>query len=370
MSLLEELYGNRYEHAAADAASGTPVIGLIGAEVPPELVRAAGARALRLHGAVRSDPSRATELLGRAVDEEAVMILSPILDGQLEFLRGILVANDCEASLQLFYALRELHRLGAVTPAVHLVDQRHLDRPSTLRYNIHQLHEAVRVLSEWTGVEATDARLVDAVRESAHLDVKLHALQRLRRSDASEVTGLDVLHAYGVATAMTPAMATDAIDAAAAALASTGGAHHRLRIFCTGSAPIGDDLYRIIEGAGAIIVGEDHAWGELALVPVRRIEPGEGKDEVISLLAASRLAAAGAAPTRSSHRRAAHTADAVRASGAQALLAIVRAGDDAPAWDFPRQRDAVDVPAVLLERQRRTSTEDVAHALSLLRSAA
>ncbi|MEV4088682.1 2-hydroxyacyl-CoA dehydratase, partial [Nonomuraea fuscirosea] len=44
-------------------------------------------------------------------------------------------------------------------------------------------------------------------------------------------------------------------------------------------------------------------------------------------------------------------AAAVRRCRAELFVAYCRAGDEAPAWDFPAQRAALDIPAVLLERQ-------------------
>lgn len=42
---------------------------------------------------------------------------------------------------------------------------------------------------------------------------------------------------------------------------------------------------------------------------------------------------------------------AARRAGAELLLSYTRVMDDAPLWDFPAQRDTVDVPAALVSRQ-------------------
>ncbi len=362
-----DLYGRRYTDAALDAASGTPVVGLIGAEIPGALVSAAGARPLRLHADPGVQTAQARGLLGEAIDEPAVLILGRILEGLLDFLRGILVANDSEASLRLFYALRELNRLGRVTIPVHLVDQRHLDRPSTLRYNVFQLQEAARLLGTWTTRPVTADSLRSSVEDADQLDRVLAGLRARRRSTIAPISGIDALHAYGLASALPPRAAVHAIDSAALTAEPTRSADPPLRLFCSGSAPIGDRLYRVIESCGAVVVAEDHDWGDLSSAPTGGPRAG-GLDDGLAGLAAARLSAPGSAPTRSADRRARHAASAVEASAAQAVLSIVREHDEAPAWDFPRVQHAVAVPSVLLERQALTSPVDVSNAIARLRS--
>ena len=95
-----------------------------------------------------------------------------------------------------------------------------------------------------------------------------------------------------------------------------------------------------------MIVGEDHDWGDLlARGPGRR---------------AHRARAGRALPARRPGRAArVHPAAAPRtpppprsACDAELLVSYVREHDDGPPWDFPAQREATGLPAVLVDASR------------------
>jgi hypothetical protein len=358
---LAERYAQRHEHARRRAAAGDPVVGVVGRDIPPLLVVAAGGVPFRIPPEP-GDPTEAEEYLGRATDRAATAIAAAALAGRLDHLRGILVAHDTEGSLRLFYALRELHRRGRVAVPVHLVDQRHLDRPSTLRFNTAQLVAMVAATSTWTGRKATADAIAVAWDQQRELHAALAAVRDARvRPDGPD--GLAALHAYGVASAApdagTPALIRTALE--------TPGPRdgNSLPILLTGSAPLGDGLYRLIESSGAVVVGEDHDWGDPVLSDEPPATPPRSIEDAAGIAASARLVGLPAAASSSMRARAAATADAVRRTGARAVLSVVRPHDDAPAWDWSRQRDAAGVPAVLV---RGDAAEDAAAIGAALRS--
>jgi hypothetical protein len=87
------------------------------------------------------------------------------------------------------------------------------------------------------------------------------------------------------------------------------------RVYVTGSEQVAPDLYRSLEADGLHVVGED-------LVRLH------GTNE-----------------------RAAATARAATAAGADLVLAWIRTGDDAFAWGLPALRSALDVELVVQEQQ-------------------
>jgi hypothetical protein len=268
------------------APAELPAVGYVGADVPVELITAAGLLPLRLAGKPGTDSTPGDRYLGRGVDPVARSILTRILTGDYGPLEAIVVSRDCEASLRLFYALRELHRVEPELrlPPVRLVDVLHLPHHTTTRY----VHAKIAGLREWPVTTAT--ALVDGVLAAG----------------SPEVEGL--------------------------------------RLFLTGSSHDDPAVYETLERHGFLVVGEDHDWGEL-LFARTCAAPTE-------LALAERYQHNGpSAPRASVRQRAAHTAAAARAGDAEVLLSYARVHDDAPPWDFPDQRAATGLRAVLAERQ-------------------
>ncbi|WP_158437758.1 2-hydroxyacyl-CoA dehydratase family protein [Naasia lichenicola] len=371
---LERAYLELLPSARQRAESGQPVVGIVGRDVPAVLVSAAGAQPYRLGaGRQAAAPSaapsaaqsaaEATAIMGGAVDRAALVLLAEILSGSLDFLAGILIAHDCEASVRLHFALQELYRRGSSTIPVHLVDQVHLDRPSTLRFNTHQLEAMTDVLRSWTGSGITRDALESAHAEHSMVRASLSDVQVARRT--RRMSGLSALHAYAVGVGSSPAAALALLEGRERG-ADTADA---LPVFLTGSAPIGDELYRAIEDAGAVVVGEDHDWGDPILsdlLPERL--PAELPD-ALRELALSRLHGDPASASSTMAARAAATRSGVEATRARALLSIVRPHDEAPLWDWKRQRELAGVPHLEVRGEAAEDPSAVAAAIGELRAA-
>lgn len=347
LARLEEVYATRPAVARALADAGRRVVGVVGADVPPELVDAAGGVAYRLHGHPDRITDEARDVLGPAVDPVAHSILSQVLDGSLGFLTGLVVSRDSQASLQLFYAMRELRRLDPdrPIPPVHLLDLLHLPTARTTRYDEVRLRQLAAELEGWTGTAVTAERLEGSVRAVGEVRDRLRAVAGLREGPAPALTGTQVLRAFGAATVLPPEDARELLDGVLAD-ARPGAVEVRgRRVFLTGSAQDCDDLYVALEhDLGHQVVGEDHDRGALALtVDVASADLGS--------LAVGYRDRGPSAPTAAVPRRARWTAQQAARCGADLLLGVVREHDEAPAWDWPAQHAAAGLPGALLARQ-------------------
>lgn len=320
-------------------AAELPAVGYVGADVPVELITAAGLRPLRLTGKPGEDSARGDRYLGRGVDPVARSILTRILTGAYGPLEAIVVSRDCEASLRLFYALRELHRVEPALglPPLRLVDVLHLPHHTTTRY----VHAKIAQLREWLGRwrPIGDDDLAAAITAHDTLRRSLARVAALRR--ANRLSGTRFLEVVAATTAVP---VTDATALVEDVLAADPPEVEGVRLFLTGSSHDDPAVYATLERNGFLVVGEDHDWGEL-LFARTCAAPTE-------LALAERYQHNGpSAPRASIRQRAAHTAAAARACDAEVLLSYARVHDDAPPWDFPDQRAATGLPAVLAERQ-------------------
>ncbi|MCU1519424.1 MAG: benzoyl-CoA reductase [Pseudarthrobacter sp.] len=348
-----EHYSNRVDRARERAAQGTAVVGFVGADAPRELIAATGATPLRLHSRGGPPSAEAVQLLGEATDHVAHSILSQILANELDFLAGILVSRDCEASLQLFYVLRELAVRRPGMPPVHLIDILHLPRESTALYNRRQMAECARTLNQWTGMAPGPAALAASIAGYQELRGQLTAVQVLRQR--GRLSGTDSLHVAAAAESLPPGEAAKWVAELVQSLADPAPAGDQgLRLFFFGSAQDQDAVYRAIEDLGVRVVGEDHDWGLLAAPAPIAATAGAGHEDLLALLAHSYHYRSPAAAISALAVHARWSADQAVACGAEAVFCLTRNFDDAPAWDYPKMAEYLQdagVPSVLLSRQ-------------------
>ncbi len=329
---LRSHYDSRLDRARTAAADGTAVIGVVGADVPPEILETCGALAYRLSSIDRPPSPEAITLLGGAVDATAYSILDQILAGDVDFLRGLVVSRDSQASLRLFYVLRALAAQGRPAPPVHLLDALHLRRESTRRYNTSQIGALAATIEQWTGRSHTLANLFAAQDVRARLGGRLVEIRERRRSDTPTVSGVDALRLYALSQTAEP---TECIALAEGLLADPSPVPAGPRVFVTGSTHDHDHAYIALESAGARLVGDDHSWGD----PVADLWPvpatGDDLDRAHSAIASHRLYCGAMAQTSGLTDRAGYSAEGVRRAAADAVLSLVRRNDPAPDWDFP-----------------------------------
>ncbi|MBZ6259650.1 2-hydroxyacyl-CoA dehydratase family protein [Streptomyces olivaceus] len=321
------------------------VIGYVGADVPVEYITAAGLLPLRLSGTPGAPSAAGDRFLGTGLDPAARSVLTRLLDGDFGPLDGVVVSRDCEASLRLFYALRELRRVdpALALPPVHLVDVLHLPHRTTTRYVRARLGQLRATVETWAGRSIGDSALADAITVHDRLRELLTRAAVLRRSHPARLTGTQALTVVAATTALPVDRATALLEALLAE-AERLPEHEGLRVFLTGSPHDTDHVYTALEDSGLLVVGEDHDWGDLLSLR-RTAAPTE------AALAERYQYNGPAAPRASIRARAAHTRRAARECGAQALVSYARIRDDAPGWDYPAQREATGLPSVRLSRQ-------------------
>lgn len=335
----------RPDAAAGEAPLGARVIGYVGADTPVELLTAAGVLPLRLGG----DPDVSADLgdlyLGRGVDPVARSILSRLLAGAYGYLDRVVVSRDCEASLRLFYALRELRRVepGSGVPEAYLVDILHLPHRTTTRYDLARVTQFRDRLGAWTGRPVSDADLAAAITAHDEQRWLLAEVAALRRSVPARLSGSEFLAVVGAGTVM-PVAEHVALLRGLLAEADVLPERAGERVFLTGSGHDTAHVYEAVEAAGYVVVGEDHEWGDLLF------ERPVGAPTLDALVERYQYDGP-SAPRADIAERAAYTAMAASRCSAELLVGYVRGGDDAPLWDLAAQRRAAGLPAVILEGQ-------------------
>ena len=332
------------------ASSAVPVIAVIGNDLPRQLVLACGAVPHRLTGSWDGTvDAKAQELLG-AADAVAVRILTELLAGR-ERMDALVVCNDSQAHLRLFYALRAI---GWSTP-VHLLDMPRADTAPARRFAAAQYRALISFCAGVTGKAPDGAILRTAGSEEHSLGDALGALRERRRAGAC--SGTESLEAVLAAGRLAPVEAGRLLDATGIG----GAAGDGIRLHVTGSNHPDATAYRVLEQHGAVVVSEDHDTGDGAWLG--HAVDSDDIDDVVTGLIDAHIDRIATSSTSSAAARAQLTATGAGVSGAAAVIALIRDLDEAPLWDLADQQEALaalGIPFVVRSRMAADGTATAA----------
>jgi benzoyl-CoA reductase/2-hydroxyglutaryl-CoA dehydratase subunit BcrC/BadD/HgdB len=260
MSSLDNLVANCLREplaaARAHAQRGGSVIGFFGAEIPVELIIAAGAFPLRLPSAVQSNTDAADSYLESSFMPEVRSIAEQYLQGAFDFVDSIILPRSNDSAQRLYYYLSELRTRRLHTAPIPLIyDSAKIPRDSS------KLHSraATRRLAAEIGSLA-DALPGAVERRNRRRRLFLSAAKLRRGGEAPGGAQLDrIFRAADFCDA-------DAFDTAVDEwLPTAGRAKPEARIVLTGSAPPDERLHRAVEQAGGNIVAESDAHASSAV---------------------------------------------------------------------------------------------------------
>ncbi len=274
MSALDELqqhYHHRDTAARVWKSAGGLVVGYLCDNVPEELILAAGFLPYRLSGA----PDFPIEPLERHVQPFAApfsarnrgvgfvdAMLAMLLSGQFDFLDYLIVPHTRKA-IQAFY--RELTLARQSDASLRLPELFYLDRAYTPFYsaevfNRQSLLELRRQLEAWSGYELTETALADAIEVTNTSRRLLQQLAALRSANPPRVSGVDALQLIATSFFMEKRQHNQLLRAFFDE-ASPDGLRDKPRVFVGGSPLDNVRFYELVESCGAVIVAEDHCWG-------------------------------------------------------------------------------------------------------------
>ncbi|WP_147301237.1 2-hydroxyacyl-CoA dehydratase family protein [Citricoccus muralis] len=327
-----------------------PRVGVVGADVPRQIVLACGAVPARILGSWTGAVSQeSTELLG-ATDAVAARVLNEILSGAHDELAGLVVCNDSMADLRVYYVLRILAERGRVPFPVHFLDAPRGGGDHRRRFVSHQYERLAAFTSGITGHQADATSLAGAAAREAELGAALEAVRGRRREGV--LSGTTALTAYRAAAQLSPEDAleritdlvrSETLDRGASEPVERDGsaepAAAGVPVYVTGSSHPDATVYTELEAAGAIVVGEDHDAGDAAWIG--DTVTAATLAEACAVLAARHAARPPAAARSLSSERTDHLLAETERCGAAGVVALVRDLDDGPVWDLADHRPAL-----------------------------
>lgn len=336
---LKEIYDHRETEAERWKAKGKKVIGELGCDVPDELIIAAGMLPVRVY----ADPEKALietdTYLEYAFDPIVRAQFEKIVDGTYDRqMDALVISNSTDVVIRIYLYLRELHRVEPekAVPPVEFIDW------LFTRNRLHQVRNEQTIelfrktVDAWAGKKVTDEEIEAAAKICNENRQILREMAALRRNEEVRIGGSEALVIIGSGFFMERQEHTRLVREVVEE-AKSWPVLEGVRVFFTGSNQEDTKLYEMIEEAGAVIVGEDHDWGDrsydrdynLDYAPVRAIVDRYMLREFSSKKAfvSQRVEALD------------RTADA---SGAEAVIFYTNVYEEAASWDYPSQKASLE----------------------------
>jgi len=347
---LAQAYGDRDAAALEWKAQGGQVGGCLGSDVPEELLLAAGILPIRICGDPEADLADADRYIERAFDPRVRSIFMRIVEGSYSYLDYLIISSSSDALVRVFYYLRELRRSEPELPIpdLYFFDFLHTRYRTSALYNRERARDLKKTVEAWAGRSITQTNLEEAITTCEANRKLLRKLQEFREPGSPRVSGVQALIAIGSSMLMPRGEHSRLLNSFLEE-AERGEPLSGVRLFLTGSVLDHPQFYEFVESCGAVVVGEDHDWGarHFAGEIDRNVDPMDG------IVDRYYLREPGTHQATVSERVSALLGQ-VKDSGAQGVIAFIYEADDAPSWDFPDQREALEasgIPVLLLDHQ-------------------
>lgn len=318
---------------AAQGAGGTrdPIVGYVGADVPADVLLAAGCRSCHLPWVADRATPLADQWLESSFPGWAFSMIEDWATGGFDGLSQVIFSRGDDAAQRLYYYICELQRRGRLGgPEPLIFDIARIPRASSLRHTEAAVRRLARQLDAddtalAAGIRRANRRRALFARIAASRAARGCLYERIAR--ASLFADLDAL-----------------LEKAVLPIGPATG-----RVLLAGSAPPDDRLHRAVEDAGWSVIAEMH---ERALTRLGS-EISDGSADPAAAIARQRHAAQSG--PRGFGDAAAELLAEVRRVRADAVLLWLTREDDALVWHVPAQRAglaAAGVPALVLTARR------------------
>lgn len=337
--LMMEASADPLHHARQHALGGGRVIGLIGAEVPVELILAADAMPVVLPGFADEATPQADRYLEPSFTPHLRSITEQWLRGRFDFMEAVIFTRGDDSAQRCYYYLCELRRCGLSRgPTPLIFDIAKIPRASSLAHT----EAAVRALAQALSSDGALLREGMAARDRRRsLFIRLGE----RRRSPHPPFGSECERLLRLADTV-PAERFD--RELADWLGGEFPQHDGPRVLLAGTTPPDGRLHEAVERAGGCIIGEFDDTGLDRLGPVI----GQCSDPIASL--AHHYHSLGHGPRGFRDRVSSLVSRAVECA-ADGVVSWLIEEDEASTWHVPASLAALSaarIPVLSLARRR------------------
>jgi benzoyl-CoA reductase subunit C len=302
------------------AATGKRIVGYLGADVPAELILAAGLLPFRI-GAFTPKTVSVVRYLEMGDSDVVAQLADALLDGSYDFLDYVVIGNTPTFNVTLFHFLRESRRLDTNfrAPPLTFHETHHGESETIAAFDLDSCRRLGALLGE-LGTPISDEALTSAIAATNARRLELTRLGALRRSYPPGISGTDALSLIA-RWQMIPqhSLPTPAPDYRPLS-----------RVMFSGSDIGPFRQYQLIERAGCTIVIDDHDWGEEVLTA-----PIEHDSDPWNAIAHRYAHQAPRAMRWSSNKRIASVTRRALDAQVDGVVFWISDEDQASSWDLP-----------------------------------
>jgi len=236
-----------------------PVIGYFCSYTPVEIIHAAGFHPYRVFG-VDESAKRADGFMHSNICPYVLSCLDSALDGDLDFLKGAVFINSCDAMRRLY----EVYRMQIKTEFTYFMDlpkkndeQDVLYFQNEIRDFVKKLNQYIRSLPDSTGESAiTDVSIDNSISTYKKMRNLLKRLHLLRKQ--SSISASDYIKIVNGSVTLPVEMFTDELEKYINDLESAQTAHidKSPRLLLMGNIAHHPEIFELIEESGARIVAD------------------------------------------------------------------------------------------------------------------
>jgi bzd-type benzoyl-CoA reductase N subunit len=252
---------------------GGKVIGWLCTYVPEEIIHAAGALPIRIIGyshEANLDDANAHLYINNCTFSRSCLQLG--LEGEYDFLDGVVGGSTCDGARRLFDVWRQY--VGTPFHHVLTVPRKYTDRAHKLYYDEVVLFK--KHFEEHFGVSITDEALLKSTGVLNESRLLLRGLYELRKRDKPPISGAETLEVLNAAYRMPKEIFNlwlgEFIEELKASDKAFSG---RARVMLVGSVLTNPEFVKSIEDQGALVVTDElctstRYWGDIVVIDERR----------------------------------------------------------------------------------------------------
>lgn len=244
---------------------GKKVFGWLCTYVPEEIIHAAGALPIRIIGyshEANLDDATAHLYINNCTFSRSCLQLG--LEGQYDFLDGVVGGSTCDGARRLFDIWRQY--IGTPFHHVLTVPRKFTERAHKLYY--HEVLAFKRHFEEYLGFEISDAALRESTETINRSRKLLKRLYELRKRDAPPISGAETMEVLNAAYRMPKELFNEWLTELLHELEESDRAFRgRARVMLTGSVLTNPEFIKSIEDQGALVVTDElctstRYWGD------------------------------------------------------------------------------------------------------------
>ena len=341
---FETITSRGYREVSSSFPKDRVPIGFFCPHVPEELVHASGAFPFRLMGT----PIKMSHVQAHLPPNCCHLVkssLESLLQGELNFLKGIIFSHTCDT----MQGLAEIWALQRRIPLqFNLMIPSHVDTELSRPYLKTELERFKNFLESNVG-KITPQNLKASIQLFNRIREKLQEIYSRRSKSVTQISGMDFARIIRAGYLMDRRRYLELLDELLTGLpAGTEDSENRIPVYLAGNMTHSDSYFSLIEEAGAIVVQDDLCSGTRFL----RLMVPEDSDPIDGLT--SRYFTTFLCPTQHKgvHAHIETLLREVEKSGAKGVIFLLYKYCESHFFDYPDLKQALElkgIPTLLLE---------------------